>query len=175
MIVNRHHYLINMAIFKPKEKINRFDELNIEAYKDKYKLILLDIDNTIAIPDSGNCSKQAKAFIKKLQDNGFKVVIFSNNNEKRVKNFIGDLDVDYYHYALKPLPFSYFKVCKKYHVKPSETIVLGDQLLTDILGANLSGCYGIYTKRLVEQDSKVTARNRKIENFIWRHILHEEM
>ena len=44
-----------MALFRPKEKINRFDELDIEAYKDKYKLILLDIDNTIAIPDTGDC------------------------------------------------------------------------------------------------------------------------
>ena len=164
-----------MALFRPKEKIDRFTDLNIEAYKDRYKLILLDIDNTIAIPDSGSCSKEARRFIKKLKDNGFKVVILSNNNEDRVKYFIDDQDIDYIYYALKPLPFSYLKACKRYDVKPDETIVLGDQLLTDILGANLSGCYGIYTKRLVEQDSKITARNRKIENLIWRYLLHEEV
>lgn len=164
-----------MALFRPKEKINRFDELDIEAYKEKYKLILLDIDNTIAIPDTGDCPKEASDFIKKLKDNGFKVVILSNNHKKRVKYFIGDQDIDYIYWALKPLPFSYLLACLKNKVKPSETIVLGDQLLTDILGANLSGCYGIYTKRFVEKDSKTTARNRKIENFIWRHILHEEV
>ncbi|MBO7676477.1 MAG: hypothetical protein J6S49_03075 [Erysipelotrichaceae bacterium] len=58
---------------------------------------------------------------------------------------------------------------------PKKTIVLGDQLVTDILGANLSGCYGIYCKQLQEKDSTITKFNRMIEKFIWRHILHEEV
>lgn len=164
-----------MAIFKPADKIDIFTDLDIESYKGKYKMILLDIDNTIAIPDTGTCDTRARDFIKKLQYNGFIVVIFSNNTKERVKKFIGDLDVEYQHMTFKPLPFSFWKVCKKYHVKPSETIVLGDQLLTDILGANLSGCRGVYTKQLIEKDSKVTARNRKIEKLIWRYILHENV
>ena len=53
--------------------------------------------------------------------------------------------------------------------------MLGDQLLTDILGANLSGCYGIYTKQLYEKDTPTTARNRRIENLIWRYLLHEKV
>ena len=175
MILPRLLYLNRMAIFRPKDKINRFNELDIGSYKDRFKMILLDIDNTIAVPDTGNCDEEAARFIKKLQDNGFIVVIFSNNTKERVKRFIGDLDVEYYHMALKPLPFSYWIVCRKYGVKPSETLVLGDQLLTDILGANLSGCHGIYTRQLVEKDSRMTARNRKIEKFIWRNILHEEV
>ena len=112
---------------------------------------------------------------ERLKDNGFIVLIFSNNNRKRVEDFIGDLDVEYNHFSMKPLPFAYWHVCRKYHVRPSRTIVLGDQLLTDILGANLSGCYGIYTKQLVETDSRITARNRRIEKLIWRYLLHEEV
>ncbi|MBQ1382827.1 MAG: HAD hydrolase-like protein, partial [Solobacterium sp.] len=65
--------------------------------------------------------------------------------------------------------------CKRMGTKPERTIVLGDQLITDILGANLSGCYGIYCKQLQEKDSKMTAFNRRIEKFIWRKVLHEEM
>ena len=164
-----------MAIFRPKDKISIFTDLDIESLKDHFEMILLDIDNTITEPDLGICDERAGAFIKKLQDSGLIVVIFSNNNEKRVQNFIGDLDVEYFHLACKPLPFAYWLVCMKYHVKPSKTIVLGDQLLTDILGANLSGCYGIYTKQLVERDCKTTARNRKIEKLIWRYLLHEEV
>ena len=175
MISNKLLYLNNMAIFRPKQIINRYDELDIESLKDNFKLILLDIDNTIAIPNSGTCDQKAKNFINKLIDAGFKVVIFSNNTKKRVKHFIGDLNIDYIYLALKPLPFSYLFACLRNHVNPRQTIVLGDQLITDILGANLSCCYGIYTKRLVEKDSKTTARNRKIEKLIWRYILHEEV
>lgn len=174
--MNRLHYLTDMALFKPKEILNTYTDLNIKELKDRgFKAVLLDIDNTIAIPDTGKCDENAKKFIHELQDNGFEVVIFSNNSEERVKHFLDDLKVRYVHNALKPLPFSYRETCKYLNLKPNEVIVLGDQLLTDILGANLSGCYGIYTKRLQEKDSFITSINRKVENFIWRYILHEEV
>ena len=128
----------------------------------------LDVNNRITVIE-------ARKFIEDLKAAGFKVVIFSNNNEKRVKMFLGDIDTDYWYLALKPLPFSYWAVCKKMNTTPSKTIVMGDQLITDILGANLSGCHGIYCRQLQEKDSKMTAFNRRIEKFIWRNVLHEEM
>ena len=138
-------------------------------------MVLLDVDNTIAVPNTGTCDERAEKFITDLQKAGFKVVIFSNNNEERVKMFIRDIDVAYRHLALKPLPFAFRQACRKMHVEPSKTIVMGDQLLTDILGANLSGCYGIYCKQLRVKDSKMTAFNRRFEKMIWRHILHEKV
>lgn len=165
-----------MALFRPKAIINKYTEFDINKYRQEgFEAIFLDIDNTIAIPDSGSCDEMAKNFIKKLQDAGYKVLIFSNNTKSRVKYFIGDMQIDYWFWAAKPLPFAYWLACVKMHCRPSKTIVLGDQLLTDILGANLSFTYGIYTKRLQENDSKITARNRKIEDFIWRNILNEKM
>ena len=84
-------------------------------------------------------------------------------------------DVDWYYFALKPLPFVFLKVCNKFGYKSSECVVLGDQLLTDILGANLSKMYGIYSKQLQEKDTPITKVNRKVEKFIWRNILHEKV
>lgn len=165
-----------MALFRPKEKLGIFTDLDMSYYRDKgFDTVFLDIDNTIAVPDTGGCDERARQFIEDLKQHGFKVVIFSNNSEKRVRMFLGDMDVDYHYLALKPLPFSYLYVCRKMGTTPSKTLVLGDQLMTDILGANLSGCYGIYCRQLQEKDSKMTAFNRRIEKFIWRNILHEEM
>ncbi len=165
-----------MSLFRPKEILKIFTDLDIPRYREQgFEMVLLDVDNTIAAPNTGSCDERARKFILDLQKAGFKVVIFSNNNEKRVKMFLGDLKADYWYLAMKPLPCSYLAVCKKMHVKPSKTIVMGDQLITDILGANLSGCYGIYCKQLQEKDSKMTAFNRRIEKFIWRNVLHEEV
>ena len=165
-----------MSIFKPKEILDIFTDLDMSSYREKgFDTVLLDIDNTIAVPNTGGCDERARQFIDDLKDHGFNVVIFSNNSEKRVRMFLGDMDVDYYYLALKPLPFSYLIVCRKMGTSPSRTLVLGDQLMTDILGANLSGCYGIYCRQLQQKDSKMTAFNRRIEKFVWRYILHEEM
>ena len=174
--MNRHRYLIDMSLFRPKDKIDIFTDFDFTQYRERgFNTILLDIDNTIAVPNTGVCDERAEAFIKNLKEAGFNVVIFSNNTKERVERFIGDLDVNYNYWSLKPLPFSYLSVCKRFKTTPDKTIVLGDQLITDILGANLSGCYGIYSKQLQEKDSRLTAFNRKIEKFIWRNILHEEM
>ncbi len=173
---NRQRFLTDMSLFRPKEKLDIFTDLDMSHYREKgFDTVLLDIDNTIAVPNTGGCDERARQFIEELKGHGFQVVIFSNNNEQRVRMFIGDMDVDYCFFALKPLPFSYLYTCRKMGTSPSRTLVLGDQLITDILGANLSGCYGIYCRQLQQKDSKMTAFNRRIEKFIWRNILHEEM
>lgn len=56
-----------------------------------------------------------------------------------------------------------------YHVAPKQTALLGDQLLTDMLGASLAGCYKILTAPIIEKDKFDTRINRFFENFIYRH------
>lgn len=168
--------MTDMTLFKPKEKIDIFTDFDMKRYRELgYDTILLDIDNTIAVPNTGICDERAEKFIRDLEEAGFKVVIFSNNTNKRVEMFKRDIPVEYNCWSMKPIPLSYLIACKRMGTKPERTIVLGDQLITDILGANLSGCYGIYCKQLQEKDSRITSLNRKIEKFIWRHILHEEV
>ena len=168
--------MTDMTLFKPKEKIDIFTDFDMKRYRKLgYDTILLDIDNTIAVPNTGICDERAEKFIRDLEEAGFKVVIFSNNTKKRVEMFKRDIPVEYNCWSMKPIPLSYLIACKRMGTKPERTIVLGDQLITDILGANLSGCYGIYCKQLQEKDSRITSLNRKIEKFIWRHILHEEV
>ena len=168
--------MTEMALFRPSEILQKYTDLDMKDLKDRgFSVVLLDIDNTIAVPNTGSCDETAERFIRDLQQNGFRVIIFSNNTEKRVKMFLRGLDVEYVCWALKPLPFSYRRICRQIGVDPSHVAVMGDQLLTDILGANLSGCYGIYCRQLQEQDSFMTSINRKLEKSIWRHVLHEKV
>lgn len=160
-----------MSLFRPKQILNRFDELNIKDIKDRgFKAVFIDIDNTITYPGSGDFTKEAKEFVDSIKNAGLIPVIFSNNTKQRVSTFVNGYDVDWYYLAMKPLPFAYKKACKKYNCKPSECVVIGDQLMTDILGANLSGCYGIYTKQLFEQDTPLTKINRFFERIVWKFL-----
>ena len=166
-----------MKLFKPDEIIERFDKFDIESYKNKgYNAILIDVDNTIDIPDSLNPgTKEAFTFLDNLEKAGFKIIIFSNNTKKRVLRFLDGKNYDYNYWSLKPLPFSYLKIIKKYNLDKNKTISFGDQLLTDCLGANICGLHTVYTKQLVEKDIVKTKINRKIERFIFKHILHEKV
>lgn len=165
-----------MAIFRPKEKLKIFTDFDSVRLKNAgFDTVLLDIDNTIAVPDTGVCDERAASFIQKLKKEGFRVVIFSNNTEERVLKFLNGLDCEFVHHAFKPLPFKYWTAAKRFNTRTSRMIILGDQLLTDILGANLSGVYGIYCKQLKEKDSTLTAINRRFEKLIWRYILHDEV
>ena len=165
-----------MSLFKPKEILNRFTELDIKKLKDRgFKTVFIDIDNTITAPNVGIFTDEAKKFVEDIKKEGIRPVIISNNTKKRVKDFINGYEVDWYYFALKPLPFVFYRACRKYDCKTNECAVIGDQLITDILGANLCGAYGIYSKQLQEKDTPLTKINRKAEKFIWRHILHEKM
>ena len=165
-----------MSLFKPKQILNRFTELDINELKDRgFKAVFIDIDNTITAPNVGSLTLEAIKFIDDIKKAGLKPIIFSNNNKKRVSSFVGDYDVDWYYLVFKPFPFKLIEICKKYGYKPNECIVMGDQLLTDILCANLSKSYGIYSKQLQEKDTPLTKINRTFEKIIWRRILHEKV
>ena len=166
-----------MNIFKPNEILNKYTDFDIEGHrKSGFDTILIDIDNTIDYPDSLNPgTKEAFDFLEKLEKAGFKIIIFSNNTEERIKRFLAGRKIDYNYFSLKPLPFSYKKVIKKFNLDKNKIIAFGDQILTDCLGANNLGIYSIYVKQLVEKDMAKTVLNRKIEKLIFKYILHEKM
>ena len=164
-------------LFKPDEIINRFNLFDADKYlKLGYTTILMDIDNTLDIPDSKKpASKEAYDFLLMLKDKGYHIILFSNNTKERVLAFLDGRDYDYNYFSKKPLPFAYHKIMKKYTIKPSEMISFGDQMLTDLVGANFCGIYTIYCKQLIEKDSITTKINRMIERWIFKHVLHQEM
>lgn len=165
------------SIFKPNEILEKYTDFDIEKHRQMgFDTILIDIDNTIDYPDSKNPgTKEAFDFLDRLEKAGFKIIIFSNNTEERVKRFLNGRKIDYNYFSLKPLPFSYNKVIKKYNLDRKKIISFGDQLLTDCLGANSLGIYTVYVKQLVKKDTAKTVLNRKIEKFIFKNILHEKM
>lgn len=166
-----------MSIFRPHQILNTFTDFDYLKYKnDGYNTIFIDIDNTIALPDVElAASDKAKKFINNLKGHGYTVYVLSNNTKERVAPYADSIKCDYYYFALKPLPFAYKKMIKKYHLDKTKIICMGDQLLTDCLGANIMGLCSIYVKQLVKKDIIKTRLNRFIERLIFKFILHEKV
>lgn len=127
-------------MFAPNYLLHDVFEVNEEFIKkNKIKAIIFDIDNTLVGFTVKTPPETIVNYINDLKQKGIKVSIASNNNENRVGLFCKDLSIEHISRACKPLPFSLKKLCKRMGVKAKETALVGDQVFTDSLGANLCG------------------------------------
>ena len=104
------------------------------------RLLLTDLDFTLAPKRVKDPDERVRAWIKAMHDSGIDVVIISNNRSSaRVERFCGTLGIIYVGHAQKPLKHGYCDAMKKYGAAAGETVMLGDKLLTDTLGAKRCG------------------------------------
>lgn len=130
------------------------------------KCLLFDLDNTLVPASIDVPNKKIKDLFTELKEKGFTLILFSNSPKKRLKPFKEKLEVDALASAMKPLPKSFVKVMKEYKFTVSEVAIIGDQLLTDILGGNRVGITTILINPVSKQDMVFTKLNRRIEDFI---------
>lgn len=134
------------------------------------KCILFDLDNTIAPVSVSVPNKKMKDLIEEVKDMGFKVIIMSNSPKSRVEPFKEMLNVDCSASSMKPLSKKYKKIMKIYNFKDIEIAAVGDQLLTDIYGANRMGITTILINPLSTNDIVFTKFNRMIEKYIIKKL-----
>ena len=125
--------------------------------------LLFDLDNTIALIDEIQLPENVNKLFKKLKDD-FRLIIVSNNFKNRIEAFCKPFDTDYISFAMKPLPFCFKRIMNKYNLKKESMCMIGDQLITDILGANRLGIYTVLVDPLGEKDLKITTFNRFLES-----------
>lgn len=129
------------------------------------KYLIFDLDNTLSTIDKKEISNEYKEKLNKLSKK-FKIIIVSNNFSKKIKPLCDSINMSFISFAMKPLPFCYKKVLKKWKCQKDEVCMIGDQLLTDIKGANKFGILSILVDPLGQDDIKYTGINRLIENKI---------
>ena len=105
-------------------------------------------------------------WMKSMQDAGIQVTIVSNNNEMRVKAFCDPLGMPFINDARKPMRKSFKKALDLMSIKKEEVVVIGDQLMTDILGGNRKGLHTILVVPVATFRRCFTKFNRKIERRI---------
>ena len=111
-----------------------FDRL----YEEGYRGIIFDIDNTL-VPHGAPADERACALFAHLKELGFQCMLLSNNKEPRVKLFNDVVHVSYIYKAGKPKPGNYRKAMQEMGTDTTNTIFIGDQIFTDVYGANLAG------------------------------------
>jgi len=143
--------------------------------KNGIKCLLFDLDNTIAPLNVGVPDRKMKDQIEFLKDMGFKVMLLSNGSKNRVRPFKEGLNIDSSHSSMKPMKKKYIKVMKIYGFKDTEIACIGDQMLTDILGANRMGLTSILINPVSNEDIIITKVSRFIENFIFKKLAKKSL
>ncbi len=110
------------------------------------KALILDIDNTLAVPDKRDIPQDIAAWLNDIKTSEAKLVILSNNTPERIKDFAEGIDLPYVGSALKPKKDGYVKAADLIKTDIKSCACVGDQLFTDIWGGNRSGGVTVLTK-----------------------------
>lgn len=127
------------------------------------RFVLLDIDNTIRSRESGEVPRDAGLWLAQARDAGISFCLLSNNWHSNVREFAAELDLPIVAKACKPLPFSYVKAMRKLGASRKESVSVGDQLFTDVVGAHIVGMQAYMVLPLAEVDLKHTLALRNLE------------
>lgn len=127
-------------MFYPTISVNSVIDIKLETLK-KYniKALLLDIDNTLSLHGAPIPYEGVMNWLSDIKSEGIKVMIISNNKSERVKSFSQAIGLDYISNAKKPFYSGFNKAINILNVNKKDILVVGDQIFTDILGANLCG------------------------------------
>lgn len=139
------------------------------------KCLLFDLDNTIAPYKENKPTKKANDLFIRLKQKGFVVIIFSNSSKERVKPFKEELQVDCCHRAWKPSIKKFYKIMNDYNFTESEIALIGDQMLTDVLGGNKVGITTILVNPVSKKDFILTKFNRIREKHIMKKLRDHEL
>ena len=142
--------------------------------KNGIKCLLFDLDNTIAPYKVIEPDQKVKELFASLEKN-FKVIIISNSNKNRLRPFKEKLNVDVAFSSKKPFKTKYKKILELYNFKIDEVACIGDQLLTDILGANRMGFTSILVNRIAKYETIFTKFNRFFEKFILKNLAKKNL
>jgi len=141
-------------------------DLNKLIKTKKIKGIIVDLDNTLIAWGEKEVSQKNIDWVNEAKKLGLKICIVSNTNSKRVAEFAKIFDVPYHSKYFKPFSIAFNNGLKILDTKKSETVVIGDQIFTDILGGNRLKLLTILVTPIVKKDSIGTFLHRNLEKII---------
>lgn len=134
-------------------------------YKQGYRGVIFDIDNTL-VPHDAPADEGAAAFIAYLKKLGYRICLLSNNDRERVASFNESVQVQYIYKAGKPLRKGYEKAMEALGTDVSNTLFVGDQIFTDIWGAKRTGLFSILLDPIDPREEIQIVLKRIPERFV---------
>ena len=155
-----------LKILFPNDYIESIFSLDVfQLKKDGIKGIIFDIDNTL-VEHGADASEKAIQLFQTLKEIGFQLCLISNNGKERVERFNKEIGVNYIYKAHKPAKKNYIKAMELMKTSVKETVFVGDQLFTDVYGANRVGMYSFLVKPISPKEEIQIVIKRRLERIV---------
>jgi hypothetical protein len=150
--------------FKPTWMVRSIYSITPEQLeKNNVKAVLTDLDNTLIAWNNPEATEESIQWMEMMKEANIPVMILSNNSDERVKEIADFLGLDYVPRSLKPSRRAFRLAQEKLEVPKDELLMVGDQVITDVLGSNRFGIRSVLVKPLLESDAWNTKFNRFLE------------
>jgi len=164
-------------IFKPKVYVNSIYNIDLKKLKEKQRIkgIIIDLDNTLVAWGGNKIDQKVINWVNEAKKLEFKLCIVSNTKSKRVEKFAKFLNIPYYSKFFKPCNTPFLNGLKILKTEKKETVVIGDQIFTDIWGGNRLKLTTILVKPIINRDSIGTFFKRNFERIILSYWLKRNL
>lgn len=152
---------------RPDAQARSLADVSIEALWEGRTLgVIVDLDNTLVGYHQDHLPADHQAWLEQARSRGLRLVLLSNNFPERVGTVAQAAGIACVASALKPLPGAFRRALALLQTPAARTVVIGDQLFTDVLGAKLCGMRTILTEPLVKHDFATTRVLRFFERLV---------
>ena len=181
-----------LELLNPEYRFSSLTKISPEWLKQhRYRVLLMDIDNTLLPRNSTVVPEQHLAWIQRLQRHGIALVIASNNGGKRISEIEKQLAENGLHvpvlkWAGKPFPRAYAGAIRLLEesfpsvsggsaICPACILAVGDQIFTDVLGAHWYHLPVVLLRPLSGNDFAGTKVLRMLESWVKWYLLKRRL
>ncbi|NLV92782.1 MAG: YqeG family HAD IIIA-type phosphatase [Firmicutes bacterium] len=157
--------------FCPDEVHRSLSDIDLsKLWQQGIRGIILDVDNTIVRWDSSVLPTETLEWIADAKERGFRLCIASNGVSRRVKALAREMDIPAIAKAVKPRKKPFRSALELLRTGPEETMVIGDQVFTDVFGGNRLNLYTVLINPLGTKELRTTRLMRRLERSVIRRL-----
>lgn len=151
-------------------------DIDVSFYKKlNVKYVLSDLDNTLDSYKTKLPLKRAFELKENLAKEGIELIIISNNTGKRVSTYSDALGIRYLSSVGKPFAKKLIRKLSENSIDIDKSIMIGDQVVTDITCANRANIRSVLTDKLVKEDQITTRFNRLFDRPLRRALKRKHL
>ncbi|MBB6673933.1 YqeG family HAD IIIA-type phosphatase [Cohnella nanjingensis] len=149
----------------PDQIVKTVFDIDLQSLRERgVRGIITDLDNTLVSARTPRATPELVAWLDKVKQDGFQVVVLSNNNSARVAKFAEPLGIPFIPAARKPFVKSFRLALQRLGLRPEQAVVVGDQMMTDVFGGRRMGLHTILVTPIeIGEEGWGTRINRRIE------------